>query len=118
MSIDAIEPKFNVADRVRVKQMFSPGHIRTPWYVRGQTGTVERLCGVFGNPEELAYARAPARHASRCLAYGLRYVIYGPITPARCTTVSKSKSISTGLSPFRRRKSHEQLQAIRFGKFA
>ncbi len=58
MSIDAIEPKFNVADRVRVKQMFSPGHIRTPWYVRGQTGTVERLCGVFGNPEELAYARA------------------------------------------------------------
>ena len=58
MSTDAIGPTFNIADRVRVKQQFSPGHIRTPWYVRGQTGTIERLCGVFGNPEELAYARA------------------------------------------------------------
>jgi nitrile hydratase subunit beta len=58
MSADVIEPTFNISDRVRVKPMFSPGHIRTPWYVRGQTGTIERLCGVFGNPEELAYARA------------------------------------------------------------
>ncbi len=34
-----------------------PGHIRTPWYIRGRAGVVERLCGSFGNPEELAYNR-------------------------------------------------------------
>jgi nitrile hydratase subunit beta len=58
MSADSMAPCFKVGDRVTVKEMFSPGHIRTPWYVRGQRGTIERLCGVFGNPEELAYARA------------------------------------------------------------
>ena len=62
MSADAKAPCFRVGDRVRVREMFSPGHIRTPWYVRGQTGTVERLCGVFGNPEELAYARSGKPH--------------------------------------------------------
>jgi nitrile hydratase subunit beta len=57
MTTEAVEPRFNVGEVVRVREMFSPGHIRTPWYVRGQRGTIERLCGVFGNPEELAYAR-------------------------------------------------------------
>ena len=58
MSPEQITPCFKVGDAIRVREMFSPGHIRTPWYVRGQVGTIERLCGVFGNPEELAYARA------------------------------------------------------------
>ena len=58
MNLEEVTPCFNIGDAVQVKQMFSPGHIRTPWYVRGQRGTIERLCGVFGNPEELAYARA------------------------------------------------------------
>ena len=34
------------------------GHIRTPYYIRGHEGVVERLCGVFGNPEELAQQRS------------------------------------------------------------
>ena len=34
------------------------GHIRTPFYIRGHEGVVERLCGVFGNPEELAQQRS------------------------------------------------------------
>ena len=58
MSADTIAPRFAVGDAVCVRAMFSPGHIRTPWYVRGQTGKIERLCGVFGNPEELAYAHS------------------------------------------------------------
>jgi nitrile hydratase len=33
------------------------GHVRTPHYVRGCAGTVERLCGAFANPEELAQQR-------------------------------------------------------------
>ena len=34
-----------------------PGHIRTPYYIRGKAGIVERICGEFRNPEELAYGR-------------------------------------------------------------
>ncbi len=33
------------------------GHVRTPRYVRGKCGVVERVCGAFRNPEELAYGR-------------------------------------------------------------
>ncbi|MEL7212598.1 MAG: SH3-like domain-containing protein [Pseudomonadota bacterium] len=41
--------------RVRVKTMMPPGHIRTPAYLRGKTGWIERQLGPFGNPEQLAY---------------------------------------------------------------
>lgn len=47
--------RFEVGDRVRVKASFPPGHRRTPIYVRGKEGTIERICGAFPNPEELAY---------------------------------------------------------------
>ena len=40
-----------------VRRAYPPGHIRTPWYIRGKTGVVERICDEFGNPEELAYGR-------------------------------------------------------------
>jgi nitrile hydratase len=51
--------------RVRVKNDWpetrGPCHIRTPWYVRGETGTVVRHLGDFGNPEDLAFNRPAAR---------------------------------------------------------
>jgi hypothetical protein len=47
--------RFNVGDRVAVKRRFPPGHRRTPYYIRGKTGEIERICGAFPNPEELAY---------------------------------------------------------------
>jgi len=47
--------RFDVGDRVRVKAAFPPGHRRTPHYIRGKRGVVERVCGAFPNPEELAY---------------------------------------------------------------
>jgi nitrile hydratase len=43
---------------VRVKTMAPPGHVRTPFYLRGKTGAVERVLGPFGNPEQLAYGHA------------------------------------------------------------
>lgn len=46
---------FNVGERVRIKNTHPPGHRRTPFYVRGKVGVVERYCGNFKNPEELAY---------------------------------------------------------------
>ena len=47
--------RFNVGDRVRIKRTFPPGHRRTPDYIRGKVGEIERICGAFPNPEELAY---------------------------------------------------------------
>lgn len=41
--------------KVRVKTMMPPGHIRTPAYLRGKTGVIERPLGAFGNPELQAY---------------------------------------------------------------
>jgi nitrile hydratase len=40
---------------VRIIASNPPGHRRVPTYARGRTGTVERVCGEFANPEELAY---------------------------------------------------------------
>jgi nitrile hydratase len=49
---------FATGDRVRVRVAFPPGHVRTPFYIRGKTGVVERVLGPFRNPEELAYGRS------------------------------------------------------------
>jgi len=43
--------------RIRVRAMFPPGHVRTPFYLRGKTGYVERALGPFGNPELQAYGQ-------------------------------------------------------------
>ncbi len=40
---------------MRVRADMPPGHVRTPAYLRGKTGWVERKLGPFPNPEELAY---------------------------------------------------------------
>ena len=42
--------------QVRIKTYTPPGHIRTPHYLRGKTGVIERVLGPFRNPEQLAYA--------------------------------------------------------------
>lgn len=47
--------RFNVGDPVVIKRSYPPGHRRTPYYIRGKTGVIERICGMFSNPEELAY---------------------------------------------------------------
>ena len=49
--------EFHPGDRVRVREDFPPGHIRTPVYVRGKTGVVKRKFGTFPNPEVLALGR-------------------------------------------------------------
>lgn len=42
-------------DRVVIARVNPPGHRRTPFYVRGKVGVIERDCGDFLNPEELSY---------------------------------------------------------------
>jgi len=60
-------PRYATGDRVRVRPTHPPGHRRTPYYIRGKTGIVERVCAEFGNPEELAYGfdGKPARRLYR-----------------------------------------------------
>ena len=47
--------RFNVGDKVIVRHANPPGHRRTPTYIRGRQGVIERICGAYPNPEELAY---------------------------------------------------------------
>lgn len=49
--------RFQRDERVRVRRAPSLGHVRTPGYIKGKEGFIERICGEFANPEELAYAR-------------------------------------------------------------
>ena len=53
-----VETRYKPGDRVTVRKAYPLGHIRTPFYIRGHSGVIERLCGSFRNPEELAYARS------------------------------------------------------------
>lgn len=54
---DRSPARFQPGAAVRVRRADPLGHVRTPWYIRGKVGVIERLCGVYANPEELAYAR-------------------------------------------------------------
>lgn len=49
--------RFAPGDRVKVRRAYPPGHLRTPYYIRGQAGVIERVCGAFRNPETLAFGR-------------------------------------------------------------
>ena len=51
-----LEARFASGDRVRVREDFPVGHFRTPVFVRGKIGEVQRKFGTFDNPELLAYA--------------------------------------------------------------
>jgi nitrile hydratase len=54
--------RFQAGDAVRVRPAWpehGPArvHIRTPGYLRGRRGVVERALGAYGNPEELAFGK-------------------------------------------------------------
>ena len=55
MSLGAATGRFKPGDRVHVRFEDRPGHLRTPWYIRGKTGWIERVYGDFLNPESLAF---------------------------------------------------------------
>ncbi len=55
---ESIEAKFRAGDRVSVRAAYPIGHVRAPYYIRGKSGVIERYCGAYPNPEELAYARS------------------------------------------------------------
>lgn len=47
--------KFIPGEAVRIRDDYPPGHIRTPTYLRGKQGVVERYFGEFTNAEVAAY---------------------------------------------------------------
>ena len=49
---------FAAGEKVRVRDDYPPGHIRTPVYVRGREGVIQRKFGDFPNPELLAIGRS------------------------------------------------------------
>lgn len=49
---------FLPGEQVAVRFAHPPGHLRTPGYVLGRSGVIERFCGAYPNPEELAYGRS------------------------------------------------------------
>jgi len=46
------EPMFVQGQRVRIHDRTPPVHHRVPAYVKGHVGTVERVCGLHGEPEK------------------------------------------------------------------
>ena len=61
------DPVFKPGDAVDIIVSFPPGHRRTPTYIKGKTGVIERYCGAFINPEERAYGfnGTPKKHLYR-----------------------------------------------------
>jgi len=49
--------RFRIGDRVRVRADEVAGHHRTPAYLKGKTGVIERTFGAWCNPETLAYGK-------------------------------------------------------------
>jgi nitrile hydratase len=47
--------RFTIGQRVRVATRVHDGHHRTPRYLKGKLGRIERGHGVFTNPETRAY---------------------------------------------------------------
>jgi nitrile hydratase subunit beta len=47
--------RYRVGERVRVAARAHIGHHRTPSYLKGKTGTIERAHASFPNPETRAY---------------------------------------------------------------
>ena len=51
---------FTPGARVRVSSRMPIGHVRTPAYLRGKTGVIERMLGPFEDPERRAYGQPAA----------------------------------------------------------
>lgn len=49
-----VAPRFNVGDRIHVRNINPAGHTRMPRYIRGHFGTIERDHGVFVFPDSHA----------------------------------------------------------------
>jgi nitrile hydratase subunit beta len=49
--------RYALGEKVQIIDLKKPGHVRTPFYIRGKFGTIDHDCGDFENPEHRAYGR-------------------------------------------------------------
>jgi len=49
--------KYVKGDKIKISSLFPPGHVRTPFFIRGKNGIIDYFWGTYPNPEELAYGR-------------------------------------------------------------
>tara|TARA_Y100000590_G_scaffold470759_1_gene669571 strand:- start:8422 stop:8709 length:288 start_codon:yes stop_codon:yes gene_type:complete len=63
--------KFKINQSIIVDQRNSDGHSRTPGYIRGKVGKIERICGSFPNPEQIAkcHPKPDILNLYRCTFY-------------------------------------------------
>ena len=66
-----VAPLFQRGDRVHVKVASTPGHTRSPRYVRGRTGVIDRDHGVFVFADANANASAPDKDPQH--VYAVRF---------------------------------------------
>jgi nitrile hydratase len=66
---DVDTPRFDVGDRVRVREWHPPGHTRCPGYIRGKNGTVVRVDGIHSVPDIEAHGTARRREPT----YSVRF---------------------------------------------
>jgi nitrile hydratase len=63
--------KFQTGEKVRIiSNAFPIGHYRTPMYIRGKIGHIERVLSQFLNPEEEGYGK---NDGVRIQLYGVRF---------------------------------------------
>ena len=78
---DAVTARFAAGDTVRARNIHPATHTRTPRYIRGKLGTVERDYGIFTFPDSHAQnAGDPPQHV-----YSVRFAareVWGPEAPA------------------------------------
>ncbi|MCC7105008.1 MAG: nitrile hydratase subunit beta [Chloroflexi bacterium] len=80
--MSTVAARFKLGEAVRVRFADPPGHIRTPFYVRGKRGWIEHYHGAFPHPEELAYARSGLPETPLYMVGFRQEEIWGPGAPA------------------------------------
>jgi hypothetical protein len=83
---DLDTPRFDVGDRVRVREWHPPGHTRCPGYIRGKNGMVVRVDGIHSVPDIEAHGTARRREPT--YSFGLTPLTYGGTASAACGRTS------------------------------
>ena len=91
---------FQTGAEVRVRDLPAGGHVRTPSYVRGRRGRIERLQGRYPDPERRAYG-ADGLPPVPLYLVSFRQSDIWPGYRGPLPTVSCSTSSSIGWSPWR-----------------
>lgn len=72
-----VAPRFQVGDRVRLRNYNPPTHTRLPGYLRTRLGMIERDYGVFAFPDTNAHGLGEKPQHVYCVRFTAREV-WGP----------------------------------------